>query len=803
MKIRAKTLVLLALVISLATSALFPVVSAPASPGDGEDRLIRSGSTVSPPSKDTPDPSGGEQQLSARLGAQLVRADAVPLEDTSIQEWKPTENFGSGGAFRVRPLEGAASALMRWDLSSIPVGSVIQDARLELYASYRHPAAQIEIGAYEVLVPWQESSATWNVASTGVPWAQAGCKAIGVDRGGSAAATTTILAASPVPGWYAWTITGLVQEWVSDPASNQGLILVASGGTVDCDFFSSEASPTFQPRLIVEYLSPAATATPTSAPPTSTATPTATASKTATVTAGPSPTPTGSPSATSSLGTIRGTVFEDRDGNGLRGAGEPGLAGATVTLATVSGATVGTRHTGADGSYAFTGLTSGTYRLAETNPSGATSTTLDQVLLPVSSGDVLVFDFGDRFLGSITSTNTPAGTATFTLTPSVTRTPSLTLTSPAATTKTATPTITNTPQPSSTPSITLTPSRTPTPGPSPTPTQTPTSWIDVSRAMPAHCMGALSGDTTGKPNNAHQYGDSSWPETGPEDVYILVKTVMSDLTVNLEDPIGVDHDVFLLYEPYPSALLKAEDTSLFYPNLAPGTYYIVVDGYNGSMGPYRLTITCEGEPTPTATPTLQPTATNTPAHSYVVLLYKMPTPTYTNTPTPTATPTPPPYQVGVNCGGTWYQASDGLWYQPDQQYTPGSWGWEGGQQGFVTTTDRSISNTTDDTLYQSQRYAMNAYRFTVAPGCYEVLLRFAEIFRYISPGQRVFSVYIEGKRVLDHLDMVGSGMRFRAWDGKYYAQVSDGVLDITFETHTTEYAAAINAIRVTRVERCP
>jgi hypothetical protein len=98
---------------------------------------------------------------------------------------------------------------------------------------------------------------------------------------------------------------------------------------------------------------------------------------------------------------------------------------------------------------------------------------------------------------------------------------------------------------------------------------------------------------------------------------------------------------------------------------------------------------------------------------------------------------------------------------------------------------------------------MSAYRFTVPPGCYEVLLRFAEIFPNISPGKRVFSVDIEGKRVLDHVDPVGWWGRFMAWDGKYYADVGDGVLDITFESHTTEYTAVINAIRVIRVERCP
>jgi len=800
---RARLLLLSVLMISLVAGLIFPVMGAPAGPV-GEEGWAP-GETVGLPRGGAEGPAEGEQLGKPGPSGRSLMVEAFPLEDTWIYEWEPLTNFGASGGFRVRPYGGIASALLRWELSSIPVGAVVQNARLELYCTYRDRAAQIEISAYKVLVPWQENSATWNLASSGVPWTQAGCRAIGVDREGTAAAKTTIPATGAVPGWYAWTLTSLVQEWVNAPASNYGLILVGAGTTVSYDFFSSEGNPTFQPRLIVEYQPPAATATPTSAPPTLTATPSATA------TAGPSPTRTATPSA---LGTIQGMVFEDRNGNGVRDAGEPGLAGARLTLATLSGIVVGTRLTGADGLYAFGDLAPGTYRLTESNPPGTVSTTPDTVLLPVAGGSVVVFDFGDRFVGSVTPSSTPAGTATptprpsatntpggvATLTPtfSVTQTPSPTWTSPAATaTGTATPT------PSRTASITPTPSRTPTPGPSPTPTETPTSWIDVSRAMPAHCKGVFIGDTTGKPNNASRYGDLPWPETGPEDVYILIKTVTSDLTVSLVDPPGVDHDVFLLYEPHPSALLRAGEGGFFYPNLAPGTYYLVVDGYDGSMGPYQLSVFCEGEPTPTATPT------NTPVHSYLSLLYKMPTPTPTRTatptrtPLPTITPTPPPYQVGVNCGGTWYQASDGLWYRPDQQYTPGSWGWVGGQQGFVTTTDQPISNTVDDALYQSQRYAMSAYRFTVPAGRYEVLLRFAEIFPYAGPGRRIFSVDIEGQRVLDHVDTASRWGRYRAWDGLYCVEVGDGVLDITFESHTTEYAAVINAIRVTRVERCP
>ncbi|MCD6518744.1 MAG: DNRLRE domain-containing protein, partial [Anaerolineae bacterium] len=368
-------------------------------------------------------------------------------------------------------------------------------------------------------------------------------------------------------------------------------------------------------------------------------------------------------------------------------------------------------------------------------------------------------------------------------------------------TASATPTTGPSPTPSITPSLSPTPSN--TPGPTLTPTKTPTSWIDVDRAVHACCIGGsgcvYEGDTTGKPDNARQYGSLPWTYPGPEDVYIIQKSVVGDLTATIEYWSG-DLDIILLYDAHPSALLKWDDKTLTCGNLAPGTYYLVVDGFEGSMGPYRLTLICSGEPTPTPTLTPTPSPTNTPVESYYPLLFRMPTPTPTNTPTPTPTPTFLPYEQAVNCGSSeGYLASDGAWYAPDQPYHEGSWGWSGGAEGNVWETGANIAGTDDDPIYRTHRYAMVAYYFDVPPGRYEVLLRFAEIFKYISVGGRVFAVEIENHRVLDHFDMLAVGARNRAWDGIYYTNVTDGLLSIAFIPQSSEFAPAVNAIRVRRV----
>ncbi len=73
-------------------------------------------------------------------------------------------------------------------------------------------------------------------------------------------------------------------------------------------------------------------------------------------------------------GQIRGTVWDDIDGNGQRDAGEPGLAGWTVYLDIDQDGLLDTSEpaviTSADGTYTFSGLTAGTYDVREVLPPG-------------------------------------------------------------------------------------------------------------------------------------------------------------------------------------------------------------------------------------------------------------------------------------------------------------------------------------------------------------------------------------------------------------------------------------------------
>ena len=80
---------------------------------------------------------------------------------------------------------------------------------------------------------------------------------------------------------------------------------------------------------------------------------------------------------------VTGDIYNDLDGNGLRGSGEPGLAGWTVDLEDSSGNVLASVLTDSNGNYAFTGVGGGSYQVAEVVPTelGADPAALSDQLL--------------------------------------------------------------------------------------------------------------------------------------------------------------------------------------------------------------------------------------------------------------------------------------------------------------------------------------------------------------------------------------------------------------------------------------
>ncbi|MGV3502897.1 MAG: malectin domain-containing carbohydrate-binding protein [Adhaeribacter sp.] len=126
------------------------------------------------------------------------------------------------------------------------------------------------------------------------------------------------------------------------------------------------------------------------------------------------------------------------------------------------------------------------------------------------------------------------------------------------------------------------------------------------------------------------------------------------------------------------------------------------------------------------------------------------------------------------------------------------------------TLYKPIAATTDDALYQSERYptANNtnlSYALPVGSGQYQVVLHFAEVY-YTAAGKRIFDVAIEKTKVLDNYDMVKAVGAFTADVRTFTAHVTDGTLNIDFIGLTSEGAVErpkVSAIEVFKIPGAP
>jgi hypothetical protein len=126
--------------------------------------------------------------------------------------------------------------------------------------------------------------------------------------------------------------------------------------------------------------------------------------------------------------------------------------------------------------------------------------------------------------------------------------------------------------------------------------------------------------------------------------------------------------------------------------------------------------------------------------------------------------------IRVHSGGSAYTDSQGNVWSADTGFSGGN----------TASTTSSIANTSDPTLYQTERYGTFTYNFTVLSGSHTVTLKFAEIY-YTSAGSRIFSVAINGTTVLSNFDIVASaGAADTANDQTFPVTVTNGTVSIQF-----------------------
>ena len=122
-------------------------------------------------------------------------------------------------------------------------------------------------------------------------------------------------------------------------------------------------------------------------------------------------------------------------------------------------------------------------------------------------------------------------------------------------------------------------------------------------------------------------------------------------------------------------------------------------------------------------------------------------------------------------------------------------------QGFDggDTVDRdastTISGTKDATLFLSEHYGMTSFSCKLPNGKYTAKLYFAETFDGITgPGQRIFSINVQGHEFKDFDVWVKAGGANRAYIETVPVEVTNGVFRIDFTTNIEN--PEINAVEI-------
>jgi hypothetical protein len=240
--------------------------------------------TVTPTA--TPGPPGAEVTVTLQQGSNGYAGS----DDTYIYQYEPNPNYCTRNALQVGYKQRYA-ALLRFDLSAIPPGAAVSEARLELYAR-GWGGTDMSLDLHRLMRPFIACQTTWYQARDGDAWGVPGCNDAATDRGATPESTVIT---DNILRWYHFDLSQVVQDWVDSSSLNHGVILRGADPLSTAKFYfvsADDSSTELRPKLVITYRlaeEPVATRTPTA---TTVASATATGVATPTPTRSPTPSPT-------------------------------------------------------------------------------------------------------------------------------------------------------------------------------------------------------------------------------------------------------------------------------------------------------------------------------------------------------------------------------------------------------------------------------------------------------------------------------------------------------------------------------
>ena len=164
-------------------------------------------------------------------------------------------NFGGDDIIRADSEQSSTGfpvwSLMKWDLSSIPAGATLNDVMLTVNVTNTTAAPGFDL--FQVLTPWEESGVTWNNTTAVATWEEPGAmdpEDLDPTVLGTLLGTTTggLTIALGTDG------EDVVQQWISNPATNHGLMMANPANDNSLRFDSREGiTPANRPMLSVDF----------------------------------------------------------------------------------------------------------------------------------------------------------------------------------------------------------------------------------------------------------------------------------------------------------------------------------------------------------------------------------------------------------------------------------------------------------------------------------------------------------------------------------------------------------------------
>jgi len=191
-----------------------------------------------------------------------LQASFGVTDDASISNENPGDNGGNGvtttsGEMMVWNLTGtdgySEEALLRFGSLSLPAGATVTGASLAL--TFDNWSTGFTVQGYYVKNAWQANSALgWLNRDSGVPWATPGARGSGTDVQASPTFTIGGFSGTGVEPKTIALDPAVVQGWLDNPSSNQGVLLVNLANDQVTRIYSSEdADPSRRPALTITY----------------------------------------------------------------------------------------------------------------------------------------------------------------------------------------------------------------------------------------------------------------------------------------------------------------------------------------------------------------------------------------------------------------------------------------------------------------------------------------------------------------------------------------------------------------------